>query len=276
VVVLLAVQATATVPGPGTVFSSMLNGSGQDFALAVASDSAGNTYVAGLTYSPDFAVTAGAAQTKFGHTCDAWIAKIAPDGKRLWSTYLGGILDDWATGVAVDGAGNVWVTGYTRSPDFPLVKPIQSVYNNGATDDYDAFVAKFSPDGSTLLYSTFLGSDQDDGGNGIAIDASGNVLVAITGMTTRFPGAGSLAPGQFGILVTKLDAQGALLATYFHPGGSASGIALDGSGAIYVSGSASTLNAPPPTKILGARGNRCLLYTYPRPRDVEESRYAAV
>ena len=245
----------AAVPGPGTIFSTMLNGSGQDFALAVASDAAGNTYVAGLTYSPDFAVSAGAAQTKFGQTCDAWVAKLGPDGNLIWSTYLGGILDDWATGLAVDASGNVWVTGYTRSPDFPLVNAIQTVYNNGATDEYDAFVAKISADGSTLLYSTFLGSDTDNGGNGIALDPAGNAYVAITGTTTRFPGAETLAPGQSGILVTKLDPQGALLWTSFHASGSASGIALDAPGSIYVAGSSAPVTAPRPANMFGSQGS---------------------
>ena len=128
----------------------MLAGAGQEVTLAVISDPAGNTYAAGLTYSQDFPVTPGAAQTKFGGTCDAWIAKLGPDGKTIWSTFLGGMLDDWATGIALDSAGNVWVTGYTRSADFPLAKPVQTVYDNGVTDDFDAFVAKFSPDGAKL------------------------------------------------------------------------------------------------------------------------------
>ena len=110
----------------GTVFSSILAGSGQEYATSVASDARGNVYVAGLTYSSDFPVTAGAVQTKFGGTCDAFIAKVGPDGKLIWSTYLGGILDDWATGVALDSAGNVLVTGWTRSANFPLANPIQS------------------------------------------------------------------------------------------------------------------------------------------------------
>ncbi|HWB85389.1 MAG TPA: SBBP repeat-containing protein [Bryobacteraceae bacterium] len=249
-----AVSAWAAVPGPGTIFSTILNGSGQDFALAAASDAAGNTYVAGLTYSPDFAVSPGAAQTKFGQTCDVWVAKLAPDGRRIWSTYLGGILDDWATSVAVDGVGNVWVTGYTRSPDFPIVKPVQPIYNNAATDDYDAFVAKISADGSTLLYSTYLGSDLDDGGNGIALDRAGNAYVAITGTTTRFPAAAAFAPGQAGILITKLDPDGALLWTSFHAGGSAAGITLDAAGAIYVTGSASPNDATKPARMFGPQG----------------------
>ena len=140
-----------TVHAAGPIFSAILGGSGQDFATSVASDAQGNVYVVGLTYSPDFPVTTGAVQTKFGGTCDAFVAKLGPDGKPIWSTYLGGILDDWATGVALDSAGNVLVTGYTRSPNFPLVNPIQATYNNGASDDYDAFVAKLDPNGTKQI-----------------------------------------------------------------------------------------------------------------------------
>lgn len=109
------------------LFSALLGGSGQDYATSVASDAQGNIYVVGLTYSNDFPVTPETYQTKFGGTCDAFVAKLGSDGKLLWSTYLGGILDDWATGVALDSAGNVLVTGYTRSANFPLANPIQAL-----------------------------------------------------------------------------------------------------------------------------------------------------
>ena len=85
-------------------------GAGQDqfdTPLSIATDAQGNVYVVGLTYSPDFPVTAGAVQTKFGGTCDAFVAKAGPDGKLIWSTYLGGILDDWATGVALFACWNL-------------------------------------------------------------------------------------------------------------------------------------------------------------------------
>jgi hypothetical protein len=78
-------------------------------------------------------VTAGAFQTTFGGTCDAWVAKVGPDGKVLWSTYLWGILDDWATGIALDGAGSVLVSGYTRSANFPLVSAIESTLSGGGS-----------------------------------------------------------------------------------------------------------------------------------------------
>src|ERR1035437_3168162 len=121
--VALWAAAAAHAAGPG--FSAVLGGAGQDYAASVATDSKGNIYVAGLTYSPDFPVTPGALQTKIGSvgTSDAFVAKFAPDGTLLWSTFLGGSGDDWATSVAVDAAGNVLVTGWTRSANFPLLHP---------------------------------------------------------------------------------------------------------------------------------------------------------
>src|SRR5579864_6967888 len=172
--ILLALVFISSAQAGDTLLSAVLGGSGQDYATAVTSDTQGNVYVVGLTYSPDFPVTPGASQTTFGGTSDAFIAKVGPDGKKIWSTYLGGILDDWATGVALDGDGNVLVTGYTRSANFPLMNPIQGALDNGATDDFDAFVAKLDPNGTKLLYSTFLGGQMDDGGAGIAVDSSGN------------------------------------------------------------------------------------------------------
>src|SRR5581483_1428688 len=133
VVAICAILAAGNVcfAQAGTVFSTLLSGAGQEYATTVFSDAQGNTYVAGLTYSDDFHVTAGAYQTAFGGTCDAFITKLGPDGVVIWSTYLGGILDDWATGLAIDAAGNVWVAGQTRSPNFPLARAIQTVYNQG-------------------------------------------------------------------------------------------------------------------------------------------------
>ncbi|MGP0070925.1 MAG: SBBP repeat-containing protein [Bryobacteraceae bacterium] len=239
----------------GPIFSTILAGSGQEYATSVASDAQGNVYVAGLTYSPDFPVTTGAFQTKFGGTCDAFIAKVGPGGNVIWSTYLGGILDDWGTGVALDNAGNVLVTGWTRSANFPLLNPIQSTLDNGASDDFDAFVAKLTPDGSKLLYSTFLGGAADDGVAGIAVDSAGNAYVAVSSNSvTGFPGIQN-APDQGGIVVTKLAPQGTLAYSYFHPYGIPGGIALDAAGAIYVTGSNSPLNPSSATETFGPLGS---------------------
>jgi uncharacterized protein (TIGR03437 family) len=244
-----------TLQAAGPIFSTILAGSGQEYATSVASDAQGNVYVVGLTYSSDFPVTTGAFQTKFGGTCDAFIAKVGPGGNVIWSTYLGGILDDWATGVALDSSGNVLVTGWTRSANFPLVNPIQSVLDNGASDDFDAFVAKFTPDGSKLLYSTFLGGAADDGAVGIAVDPLGNTYVAVSSNSVAgFPGIQN-APDQGGIVVAKVAPQGTLAYSYFHPNGIPGGIALDATGAIYVTGSNSPLNPSTATQTFGPLGS---------------------
>ena len=249
---ILLLFCAASLHAAAPLFSALLSGSGQDYATSVASDAQGNVYVVGLTYSPDFPVTAGALQTKFGGTSDAFIAKLGPGGNVIWSTYLGGTLDDWATGVALDASGNVLVAGYTRSFDFPLAHPIQSVYNNGVDDDYDAFVAKLDPNGAMLLYSTYLGGNNDDGAAGIAVDASGDAIVAITSFSaTGFPG---LQSASGGIVVSKLDSNGALIYSFLHPGGGASAITLDAAGSIYVSGTTNYVS-PGPTPLSGPLGS---------------------
>jgi uncharacterized protein (TIGR03437 family) len=238
----------------GTTFSTILAGSGQDIALAVTSDAQGNVYVAGLTYSPDFPVTPGAYQTTFGQTCDAFITKLGPNGQIVWSTYLGGILDDFATGVAVDSAGNVWVAGYTRSANFPLVNPIQDTLDG---DNFAAFVAKLNPAGSTLLYSTFLGGAALSGAAGLALDAAGNAYVAVNvDSATGYPGTQN-APNQYGIVATKLNPQGALVYSFFHPTGTAEGIAVDAAGSAYLTGTNGTIfsNGPSTTQqVFGESG----------------------
>ena len=230
----------------GSGFATLLSGTGQDFATAVTTDGRGNVYAVGLTYSADFAVTAGAQQTVFGQTCDAFIAKLAPDGERIWVTYLGGILDDWATGVAVDRSNNVWVTGWTRSANFPLLHPLQSTLNGVNGDDYDAFVAKYDANGK-LLFSTFLGGNLDDGGAAIATDAAGNAYVAVNSNVQ------SAAGNRIGIWLFKLTPDGKVANSYLHAGGTASGIAVDAAGNIFVAGTGYASGTAPKQRI-GALG----------------------
>jgi uncharacterized protein (TIGR03437 family) len=268
----VALWATTVGYAAGPGFSAVLGGSGQDYAAAVASDAQGNTYVAGLTYSPDFPVTAGAFQSKlagngslanpYAIASDAFVAKFAPNGTLLWSTFLGGSADDYATGVGVDAAGNVLVCGWTRSFDFPVSNAIQGKFNGGASPyRWDAFVTKLDPTGSKLIYSTFLGGPDDDGAYGLAVDASGNAYVTgPVGDAAGFTGFSSSATG-FGVFVTKLNPQGALVYSFFHPHGSfagiaaASAIAVDSTGAAYVAGSASPYYPVSTTQTFGPPGN---------------------
>jgi hypothetical protein len=146
-------------------------------------------------------------------------------------------------------SGNVLVTGWTRSANFPLVNPIEGTLHN-----YDAFVAKLDPTGSKLLYSTFLGGNADDGAAGIVVDSAGDAYVAVSSNSaTGFPGTQN-APDQWGIFVSKLAPQGTLVYSYFHPTGTAGGIALDASGAVYVTGG-NTSNPSNTTKTFGPQGS---------------------
>jgi hypothetical protein len=172
-------------------------------------DAAGNAYVTGQAYSPDFP-TANALQPTLGGqgANNAFATKLSADGSTLaYSTYLGGSSSDYGQGIAVDAAGNAYVTGFTTSPDFPSVNPIQSALAGGV----NGFVAELTPDGSALVYSTFLGGT--GGGLGdrslsIAVDAAGNAYV--TGFTSSadFPTANALQPtlkGSNNAFVTKIS-----------------------------------------------------------------------
>jgi uncharacterized protein (TIGR03437 family) len=254
----------------GVNFAAVFGGSGQDYAASVASDSAGNTYIAGLTYSPDLQVTAGAFQTHIGGNgslanpssiaADAFVAKFGPDGTLLWSTFLGGSGDDYANGVAVDSSGNVLVTGWTRSTDFPVLNALQQTLNNGVSPfRWDAFVTKLDAGGGKLVYSTYLGGPDDDGAHGLAVDAGGNAYV--TGsllVAAGFTGFSNSASG-FGAFVTKIGPQGALAYSFFHPNVSfaqlpAAGIAVDSAGSAYVTGTAASAFPVAATHTFGPQG----------------------
>jgi hypothetical protein len=174
--------------GAALLYSTYLGGTGNDDGFRIAVDSAGAAYVAGVTASSDFPTTSGAFQMFFGGgSTDAFIAKLDPSksgsASLVYSTYLGGSGDDcliafpWGI-LAVDNLGNAYVTCGTTSTNFPTVHPVQATSGGG----YDAYVAKFNPTGSALIYSTYLGGSGDDIGRGIAVDSNGNAYV--TGQTT--------------------------------------------------------------------------------------------
>jgi hypothetical protein len=212
-------------------------------------DASGNAHVCGETRSTDFP-TANAYQSANGGGGweDAFVAKLNAAGSALvYSTYLGGSDTDSGRGIAVDPSGNAYVTGNTRSTDFPTASPFQTA--TGGT--FDAFVAKLNAAGSALVYSTYLGGSGDDRGSRIALDASGNAYVVGITNSTNFPTVNPLQAANAGdrdAFVAKFNATGSnlLSSTYF--GGSGSdygmGIALDGSGNVYVIGGTSSSDFP--------------------------------
>ncbi len=161
--------------GSALVYSTYLGGSNKDGGVGIAVDSSDNAYITGYTNSTGFPVTPGAFQTVCGggNPGDAFVTEVNPTGSALvYSTYLGGSNGETGRGIAVDSAGNAYVTGETSSTDFPVTPGAFQTTYGGNMDD--AFVSKINPTGSALVYSTYLGgSGQDDG---IAIAGTSNII----------------------------------------------------------------------------------------------------
>jgi hypothetical protein len=285
-----ALSGTASV-----VYATYLGGNGTvgDAATAIALDGAGNAYLEGYTHSTNFPTTGGAFQTTLGGGQeDAFVAKINPSlsgaASLVYSTYLGGsgfsgyvasvygITEQIDGGIAVDGAGNAYVTSATTSLSFPTTPGAYQVNSNmpnlnnggasGSTQPSDVFVTKLNATGSALVYSTYIGggsfvsgtyhgkpviSGTRSGGASIAVDARGDA--ELTGWTnsTTFPTVNALQTanaGGYDAFVTVLNPAGSSLLFSSCFGGSGNdygfGIALDSAGNAYVAGGAGSSNFP--------------------------------
>jgi uncharacterized repeat protein (TIGR01451 family) len=242
--------------GSALLYSTYFGGEANDSANGIAVDSSGSIYVTGGTRSQsDFPVTAGAFQSALAGQLDAFVAKIDPTqagaASLIYSTFLGGGGIDRGTAIAVDAAGNAYVTGRTESPDFPTQNPLQVMYGGSA----DAFVAVLNPTGTALVYSTFLGGSALDVGNAIVLDATGSAYISGETKSTDFPTVNGFQTGNGGnsdAFVAQLDPTGTMLlyATYLGGGNldRATGIALDSAGKISVAGETSSADFP----LLGA------------------------
>jgi len=207
--------------GSALVYSTYLGNGAQGRGIAV--DGGGNAYVTGLTDSADFPTTAGAYQVTYGGRQagsggDAFVTKLDPTGSALvYSTYLGGNGSDWGYGIAVDAAGNAYVTGITSWITFPTTpdafQPHFSSGGGSSVNRTDGFFTKLDPTGSALVYSTYLG-----GGNalGIAVDSNGNVYVTGGTDSTNFPTtAGAYQPALSGVVCCHRPASDAFVVKFF-------------------------------------------------------------
>ena len=201
-------------------------------AQGIAVDSLGNVYIAGGSGT-------------------AFITKLDPAGALVYSTQLGGAGYSEADSIAIDSSGNICVVGTTSAPNFPTVNAYQPVYGGGGSD---AFVAKLAPNGSTLLFSTFLGGSGDDHGTGCAMDGAGNAYIS----GYQFPGSsnfpivngyqptfgGGSGDGFFSVL--SASGSTLLYSTYLGGGDldAAAKVAVDLSGKAYVSGYTFSGNFP--------------------------------
>jgi hypothetical protein len=274
--------------GTALVYSTYLGGSGLsgytpysgDKGNAIAVDAAGDAYVAGQSYSPDFPVTQGAFQTTtncaVNECANAFVSKLNPSGTALvYSTYLGGsggrvsYAGDLGNAIALDQAGNAVVAGETYSADFPVTPGAYQTTNHALSNQgANAFVTKLNPTGALLVFSTYLGGSEGEMGNAIAVDAAGSTYVAGNTSSTDFPvtqGAfqttNHSANGGGNAFVSKLNSAGTALVYSTYLGGSGgvvnvmstlgfvagdlpTGLAIDSSGNAFLTGFTASANFP--------------------------------
>jgi hypothetical protein len=255
------------------IYGLLVAGDNGDIPGRIAVDGAGNAYVTGTTKSTTFPVTPNALQPELRGLSDAFVFKLDPTGHQIYSTYLGATRssanpdsgDETGFAIAVDGTGAAYVTGATESAFFLRdlgalgLNHVQGSLNGVS----DAFVAKLSPDGSHLLYATYLGGGGSEAGLGIALDSQTNICIIGTTTSTNFPTVNpsqkSYGGGASDVFVAKIDASGSqlLFATYLGGRGEefsaaptalslGGGVAVDGTDNIYIAGD--TLSSDFPVK----------------------------
>ena len=235
--------------GTALVYSTYIGGSGSDLGNSIALDASANAYITGRTYSTDYDITAGAFQTTNGGVWwDAFVTKLNASGTALiYSTYIGGSSDEEGYSIALDASTNAYITGSTNSIDYDVTAgAFQTTYEGS----HDVFVSKLNASGTALIYSTYIGGSNDEGGYSIALDASDNAY--ITGSTNSIDydiTAGAFQTtigGVYDAYVTKLNDSGTALIYSTYIGGSqwtsSSAITLDASAYAYITGSTNSID----------------------------------
>ena len=228
--------------GSALVYSTYIGGGEYDQARSLAVDVDGNAYLTGITESPNFP-TRNPIQPDFAGEQDTFAIKVNAAGSALvYSTYIGGSGNDVGHAIAVDSAGNAFITGLTDSPDFPTANAYQSAYQGG--EGNDVIVVRINAAGTSLAYSTYLGGSKNEESRAVAVDDAGNATITGYTQSSDFPTAKALQ-GNFGggsndIFVTQLRADGMALNFSTYLGGSGGdygrGLALDGAKNIYLTG----------------------------------------
>ena len=250
--------------GSGLLFSTYLGGTFSDSATGIAVDAAANIYVVGETESENFP-TVNAIQPTSPDTdfCNSgFVTKINPAiPAYVFSTYLGGTSCETVFGIALDTAADVYVTGQTHSTDFPTANAFQPTL--GDAFQGDAFVTKLTTNGS-MVYSTFLGGTELDSARGIAVNSSGEAIIAGNTSSTNFPTLNPIQAtfsGNTDVFVAKLNGQGSALVYSTFLGGDgfdfARGVAVDAAGNAHVVGPTNSPNFP---LVAGALRTRSTLF----------------
>lgn len=239
------VKIDTTGSGLGSLsYATRFGDAGWDYFYAAAVDSSGNAYATGYTDNGNA-----------NNPREALVVKFNVAGSNFdYATYFGGSGDEYGYGIAVDSAGNAYITGKTESSDFPVTAGAFQSASGGVTD---AFVAKLNPAGNSLVYSTYLGGSSPDNAYGIALDSAGNAYLAGDTSSSNFPvTANAMQAVRNGphtdAFVTALNPTGTALAYSSYLGGSgnvaggdkAYGITVDSSGNVIVVGQTDSANFP--------------------------------
>jgi len=232
--------------GSALVYSTYLGGNSYDQGYDITIDASGNAYVTGNTTSTDFPTENPFQSDHGGGFFDVFVAKLNNSGNSLaYSTYLGGDGDDHSYSIEVDSSYNAYLTGFTLSSNFPTKGEYQTGQGN-----IDAFVTKLNSAGNDLVYSTYLGGNEEDYGRRLALDASGNAYITGYTHSFTFPTEGEYQTNQIGVdaFVTKLNSAGNSLVYSTYLGGSdidyGYGITVDASGNSYIIGETNSPDFP--------------------------------
>ncbi len=244
----------------GTIrFSTYYGGNGSEYGYGVATGRNGQPVISGFTNSANFPTTANAYQQSRAGSYDAIIAKFNSTGDTLiFAGYLGGTGDDRCTGVAVDMDSNIYITGETRSSNFPMVNAYQATRSGSR----DAYIAKLSSDGSQLLYSTYFGGTNNEYPMAITTYLRQPIVAGYTD-STNMPTVNAYQAARAGsydyfILMLSDDGSQPVFATYYGGTGDdrARGIDVNNRGEIVVNGETRSTNFPLENAYDSTRNNR--------------------
>jgi Beta-propeller repeat len=257
---------------PNVTYSTYFGGDGPDYGTGVAVDASGNAFVCGASNS-----TSLPGNNSGSVNYDGFVTEISSSGTLVFTSIFGGSQDDFPAGIAVDSQG-IYLAGTTDSSDFPVTTgAVQTAFMGGVSSgNNDAFAAKLALNGSSITWGTFIAGGDSDSGLGVAVDSAHNVYVVGETFSNDLGGAvggknplpsgsalnlGQSNPGTDDGYIAKLNSTGTAYSLVSYLGGSgadiATGIALDGSGNVYVSGQTISTDLPVTSGVVQGQCGSC-------------------
>jgi hypothetical protein len=238
-------------PGGNLIWTRLIVGDERqhDYATDLALDSENNVWVTGWTSSESFPVTPNALDNTLTGFTDVFLLKLSSeDGEILYGTFLGGDYDDRGESIAINDAGEIYLSGYTKSTDFPTVNAYQDHPSAPLYVYQDAFITKLTAAGDSILYSTYFGGYKNDVAENIALDSQGNIIIAGQTNADDFPLVNPIQSEPNGLFVSKLSPDGSTLEFSTYLGGEDSdrlgGMVIDSDDNVYLAGSTRSINFP--------------------------------